>query len=307
NEDSISIDLELGKQYSQAKGFSFFGVYDRKKVSEMCSKKLPHYVAKNLDFRDQTKVKQTKVKSAIKKGFEQTKQYLKSVPFSKDGVYSSDDSDDTIKRFNCYSSAFISSNGLSAKITKEHDLHNRLDNISGRGIQYTRSFGDFYIKDKAKNTEPEFINEIYNAKNLDLLVLCSDGIMNQLRNYKRMPTEVLLSYMMQYKNKIFKLLLESACKDLIKLCDSISQSEYCTDDISIIIILFINGRSFKKWHEDTTKNAENSKVWMNLKTTDDEDLSDISEQDLVKPVKNSFFEIYDANEDAEAFYNITVP
>ncbi|CAG8753073.1 32962_t:CDS:2, partial [Racocetra persica] len=188
NEDSISIDLELGNQYSQAKGFSFFGVYDGhglegKKVSEICSEKLSRYVAKNLlqDYRDQTKVK-----SAIKKGFKQTEQDLKLELFSTNAGSTAVMAvmillKDLIIVYVGDSSAFISSNRLFAKITKEHDLYNKseilwlrtqkkncgysirfapnkrekywdLNNISGRGIQYTRSFGDFYIKDKAKNS-----------------------------------------------------------------------------------------------------------------------------------------------------------
>ncbi|KAF0530116.1 hypothetical protein F8M41_012358 [Gigaspora margarita] len=197
--------------------------------------------------------------------------------------------------------AFISSNRLSAQITKEHDLHNKSKVLRLRtqkkhyGLRYS-------IKQLAPNkrkkyweyksnmtlivlyvfTKPEFANQIYNAKYLDLLVLCSD---------------------------------ELACKDLINLCDSISKSGYCADNISIIIIVFKNGRSFRKWFENATKNAEDSKVWMNSKTMDEEDLSDISEQDLyeVKPsVKNNNFDIYNTSnqysaEEAKNFVNMTVP
>ncbi|CAG8485164.1 20150_t:CDS:2 [Gigaspora margarita] len=347
NEDSISIDLELGKQYSQAKGFSFFGVYDghrvnAQKVSEMCSKKLPIYIAENLSrdsFRGKTNIS---VKNAIKKGFEKTDQYLKLGQLSKEFkdvgstalIAVMTPLKDLIIDYVGDSPAFISSNRLSAQITKEHDLHNKSEVVRLRtqkkhcGLRYS-------IKRLASNkrekywecksnmtlivlyvfTKLEFANQIYNTKYLDLLVLCSDGIIDQLRAYKRKPTEVLLSYMMQYKNNLFKSLLELACKDLINLCDSISKSEYCTDDISIIIIVFKNGRSFRKWHEDATKSAEDSKVWMNSKTIDEKDLSDISEQDLyeVKPsVKNNIFDIYDTSnqysaEEAENFANMTVP
>ncbi|CAG8791679.1 6753_t:CDS:1, partial [Racocetra persica] len=71
---------------------------------------------------------------------------------------------------------------------------------------------------------------------------------------------------------------------------------------------------FNKWYEEATKNAENSDIWMNSKTTDDEVLSDISEQDLgdMKPVENEFFEIYDTQnqytlEEFKEFNDMSVP
>ncbi|RIB19915.1 phosphatase 2C-like domain-containing protein [Gigaspora rosea] len=253
------------------------------------------------------------------------------------------------------SPAFISTNqGNSVKITKEHDLHNKdevlrlraqaqkskgakfsiyrlapgrrekfwaLDNTFSRGMQYTRSFGDFYIKDKAKNSliaEPEFANKTYNAKDLNLLVLCSDGITNRLRVYKRLPTQVLLSYMKQYKcSPELKMtdILELACKELIKLCDLISQSGYCTDDMSIIIVAFLNGRSPEKWHEDATKDAEYPRDWLTPSFKDDDNISEISAQDLGEvesPIKDNGFDIYDTSnqysaEEAEEFADLTVP
>ncbi|CAG8800835.1 6867_t:CDS:2, partial [Racocetra fulgida] len=152
--------------------------------------------------------------------------------------------------------------------------------------------------------------KIYNAKDLNLLVLCSDGITNRLRVYKRMPTQVLLSYMKQ--NKYSTDLIELACKDLIKLCDLISQSGFCTDDMSIIIIAFLNSRPLKKWYEDATKDAEDPRDWLNPSFRDD-DLSEISEQDLGEvetPVKDNGFDIYDTSnqysaEEAEEFADMT--
>ncbi|CAG8839815.1 1002_t:CDS:2, partial [Gigaspora margarita] len=145
------------------------------KVSEMCSKKLPTYIAKNLScdlFCNKTNIS---IKNGIKKGFEKTDQYLKLEQFSKESKDAGSTAliavmillKDKIIAYVRDSLAFISSNGLSAKITKEHNLHNK--------------------------------------------------------------SEVL-----------------------------------------------------RKWHDDATKNAEDSKVWINLKTIDEKDLSDISEQDCMK-------------------------
>ncbi|CAG8491980.1 123_t:CDS:2, partial [Gigaspora rosea] len=228
-EDSISIDLELGKKHSQSKGFYFFSVYDGhgvnglvngEHISKKCSENLPRNIAKGLPRFWSCNEKS--VKKAIKKGFKNTEQFMKTAELSKatkdagctaiiavltplKDIYVVGDLD---YAYIGDSPAFISTNqGNSVKITKEHDLHNKdevlrlraqaqkskgakfsiyrlapgrrekfwaLDNTFSRGMQYTRSFGDFYIKDKAKNTEPEFANKTYNAKDLNLLVLCSD-------------------------------------------------------------------------------------------------------------------------------------
>ncbi|CAG8567577.1 13496_t:CDS:2 [Dentiscutata heterogama] len=358
-EDSTSIDLELGKKHSQAKGFYFFSVYDghgvngmkeNKHISKICSENLPKNIAKSLPRF--WSYKENNVKKAIKKGFKNTEQLMRSgfSKVSRDAgctalVAVMTPLKDIYVAYIGDSPAYISpNNGGSIQITKEHDLHNKnevlrlraqksngtkfsiyrlapdrrekfwaLDNTFSRGMQYTRSFGDFYIKDKAKNTEPDFAEKVYNAKDLNLLVLCSDGITNRLRVYKRMPTEVLLSYMKQ--NKFSSDLIESACKDLVKLCDLISQSGYCTDDMSIIIIAFLNGRSLQKWYEDATKDAEYPRDWLNPTFKDDDDISEISAQDLGEvesPVKDNGFDIYDTSnqysaEEAEEFADMTVP
>ncbi|KAF0481169.1 Protein phosphatase 2C family protein [Gigaspora margarita] len=262
----------------------------------MCSKKLLTYITNYLSsdpFRDKTNISD---KHAIKKGFEKTDQYLKLGQLSKESkdvgstalIAVMTPLKDLIIAYVGDSPAFISSNGLSAQITKEHDLHNKSGVLRLRtqkkhyGLRYSIKRLASNKREKYWESKPEFANQIYNVKYLDLLVLCSDKL---------------------------------ACKDLINLCDSISKSGYCTDDISIIIIVFKNGRSFRKWHEDATKNAEDSNVWMNSKTIDEEDLCNISEQDLykVKPlVKNNIIDIYDTSnqysaEEAANFANMTVP
>ncbi|CAG8552665.1 708_t:CDS:2 [Gigaspora margarita] len=351
-EDSLSIDLELGKKHSQSKGFCFFSVYDGhgvngllkdgEHISKKCSENLPRNIAKGLPRFWSCNEKS--VKKAIKKELSKESKdagctAIIAVLTPLKDIYVAYIGD---------SPAFISTNnGNSVQITKEHDLHNKdevlrlraqknkgtkfsiyrlapgrrekfwaLDNTFSRGMQYTRSFGDFYIKEKAKNSliaEPEFANKIYNAKDLNLLVLCSDGITNRLRVYKRLPTQVLLSYMKQ--NKCSPDILEIACKELIKLCDLISQSGYCTDDMSIIIVAFLNGRSLEKWYEDATKNAEYPRDWLTPSFKDDDNISEISAQDLGEvesPVKDNGFDIYDTSnqysaEEAEEFADLTVP
>ncbi|CAG8840848.1 36651_t:CDS:2, partial [Racocetra persica] len=153
-----------------------------------------------------------------------------------------------------------------------------LDNTFGRGMQFTRALGDFYIKEKAPKSlisEPEIAGK-YNAKDLNLLVLCSDGITNRLRAYRRMPTQVLLSYIKRHINSENPLKL--ACDELVRLCDLVSQTGFCIDDMSILVIIFLNGKSLKKWCEDATKRAENPEDWLNYKPNDDE-ISEISEED----------------------------
>ncbi|CAG8680122.1 7074_t:CDS:1, partial [Racocetra fulgida] len=111
------------------------------------------------------------------------------------------------------------------------------------------------------------------------------------------------------KNKHSPDLIESACKDLVKLCDLVSQSEYCTDDISITIIAFLNGRTLEKWCKDATKNAEDPRDWLETSPFKD-DISEISAQDLGE-IKDTGFDIYDTSnqysfEEAKEFADMTV-
>ncbi|CAG8440822.1 9631_t:CDS:2 [Cetraspora pellucida] len=364
-EDSISVDFELGKRYSQAKGFYFFGVFDghgvngivngKGHISKICSEQLSNNIAKNLSRKH--KNKEENIINAINKGFEETEQYMKSklVKEGRDAGCTAliavlTPSKELFIANIGDSPGFISSKRVfSEQITKEHDVHNKdeiirlrqqkkekdgvgfsiyrlapgrrekswaLDNTFSRGMQYTRSFGDFYIKEKAPKSlisEPE-ITKKYDTKELNLLVLCSDGITNRLRAYRRMPTEVLLSYIKQHINSEDP--LKSACNELVRLCDLVSQSGFCIDDMSILVIVFLNGKSLKKWCEDATKHAENPEDWLQYKPNDDDYISEISDEDLGEvdspKSNNSSFDIYDTSnqysiEEAEEFVDMTIP
>ncbi|RIB01976.1 phosphatase 2C-like domain-containing protein [Gigaspora rosea] len=361
-EDSISVHFELGNEYSQAKEYYIFGVYDghgvhdASKISSQCSEHLPVNIAKNLSKKPRNK--EEDIKNAIRKGFAETEQYMKSalVKEAQDSgctalVAVLGPSKELIIANIGDSPGFISSNEVfSHQVTSEHDVHNKaeilrlrqqkkekdgvgfsiyrlapgrrekswaLDNTFSRGMQFTRSFGDFYIKKKAPKSlisEPE-ITEKYDASDINLLVLCSDGITNRLRAYKRMPTQVLLSYIKKHINK--KDPLEEACHELVKLCDLVSQSGYCVDDMSILVIVFLNNKSLKQWCEDATKRAEKPEDWLLYKQHQryEEDISDISEEDLgVESPKSTIsnFDIYDTSnqysiEEAEEFDDMTIP
>ncbi|CAG8736400.1 4006_t:CDS:1 [Racocetra fulgida] len=129
-----------------------------------------------------------------------------------------------------------------------------------------------------------------------------------------MPTQVLLSYIKQHINSANP--LKAACDELVRLCDLVSQSGFCIDDMSILVIVFLNGKTLKKWCEDATKHAENPEDWLQYKPRDDDDISDISEEDLGEvesPKSNNInFDIYDTSnqysiEEAEEFADMTIP
>ncbi|CAG8584367.1 26885_t:CDS:2, partial [Racocetra persica] len=354
-EDSISVVFEKKYYFFGVfDGHGVNGLVNGKDgkqhLSKICSVQLPKNIAKHLSSNS----KNENIINAINKGFKETEQYMKSnlVKESRDAgctaliAVLAPTKELFIANLGD-SPGFISSNKVfSVQITKEHDVHNKdeilrlrqqkrekdgvgfsiyrlapgrrekswaLDNTFSRGMQYTRSFGDFYIKEKGPKTEPE-ITEKFNTKELNLLVLCSDGITNRLRAYRRMPTQVLLSYIKQHINSADP--LTAACNELVRLCDLVSQSGFCIDDMSILVIVFLNGKTLKKWCEDATKHAENPEDWLQYKPKDDDDISDISEEDLGEvesPKSNtSNFDIYDTSnqysiEEAEEFADMTIP
>ncbi|CAG8648972.1 30776_t:CDS:2 [Gigaspora margarita] len=306
-EDSISVDFELGNKYSQAKEYYIFGVYDghgvhdASKISIKCSEHLPENIAKNLSKKP--KNKEEDIKNAIKKGFEETELYMKSalVKEAQDSgctalVAVLGPSRELVIANIGDSPGFISSNEIfSLQITKEHDVHNRAEILRLRQQKKEKDGVGFSIyrlapgrREKSWASEPE-ITDKYDANDINLLVLCSDGITNRLRAYKRMPTQVLLSYIKKHINK--KDPLEEACHELVKICDLVSQSGYCVDDMSILVIVFLNNKSLKQWCEDATKRAENPEDWLQYKQQKyEEDISDISEEDLgVESPKNGPF------------------
>ncbi|KAF0553868.1 PP2C-domain-containing protein [Gigaspora margarita] len=211
------------------------------------------------------------------------------------------------------SSVFFMSSNKSKKINIEHNCHNQNELLrlralrqkgfmysikarSGRKylrvkddlsneIQYTRSFSDFYIKNFFSGgliAEPEIIDKVYSAFNLDLLVLASDGITDRSKIFNKHPTEIYLSYLKRYKgdpNRFVK-----ACDEMIKLCDSITEKRICVDDMSIIIIIILNGKSEDEWCHIVTKNAEDPEDWDN--TTHEDELSDIDDQDIYNQNSN---------------------
>ncbi|CAG8640377.1 3091_t:CDS:2, partial [Cetraspora pellucida] len=199
------------------------------------------------------------------------------------------------------SSVFIMSSNKSKKVNIEHNCHNKnellrlraqrprgfmytikarsvKDDLSNE-IQYTRSLSDFYIKSffsEGLIAEPEIIDDVYPTSSLDLLVLASDGITDRFKIYKKHPTEVYLSFLKKHKGDPDRFV--KACDGMIGLCDTITEKRICVDDMSIIIIIILNGKSEDEWYRAVTKNAENLEDWINV--NDEEDLSEIDDQDI---------------------------
>ncbi|CAG8682561.1 8484_t:CDS:1 [Racocetra fulgida] len=125
-----------------------------------------------------------------------------------------------------------------------------------------------------------------------------------------MPTQVLLSYIKRHINSDNPLKL--ACDELVRLCDLVSQTGFCIDDMSILVIIFLNGKSLKKWCEDATKRAENPEEWLNYKPNpNDDEISEISDEDLgeVESPKSDNFDLYSnpySSDEAEE-YDMTIP
>ncbi|CAG8469056.1 6600_t:CDS:2 [Dentiscutata heterogama] len=299
SEDSISVNFDLGNKYPQAKKFYFFGVYDghgvqdAHKISKLCSELLPENIAKNLTMKH--KNEEQNVINAIKKGFAATEQYMKDELFRE----AQDSGSTALIAANIGDSpGFISSRRLcSLQITKEHDVHNKAEILRLRQQTKEKDGVGFSIYRLAPGRREKSW-------------AC---ITNRLRAYKRLPTQVLLSYIKQHLNSENP--LKSACDELVKLCDLVSQSGYCIDDMSIIVIVFLNGKTLKKWCIDASKRAENPEEWLKNERNDDDEISDISEEDLGEdgsPENNIDFDIYDTSnqysaEEAEEFDDLTVP
>ncbi|CAG8443457.1 20051_t:CDS:2 [Gigaspora rosea] len=280
NQDGISIEFELNdklkKPDDRMKGYYFFGVYDGhgedgEQISADCVEHLSNHIAERLKELLPIAENEKKIKNAIKKGFDDTENYFKTHDIN--GIKGNKvrmSGATALTAFVGDSSVFIMSSNKSKKINKEHNCHNpnellRLRALRQKGfmytikarsvkddlsneIQYTRSFSDFYIKS-----------------------FFSGGLI-----------EIYLSYLKRYKedpNRFVK-----ACDEMIKLCDSITEKRICVDDMSIIIIIILNGKSEDEWCHIVTKNAEDPEDWNN--TFHEEELSDIDDQDIYNQNSN---------------------
>ncbi|CAG8553760.1 3027_t:CDS:2 [Scutellospora calospora] len=323
NQDGMSIEFGLD---DELKGYYLFGVYDGHgeqgdKISEDCVKRLPEYIAKRLCELLPIIEDDKKIKNAIKMGFDDTENYFKTLDVKGtkgNKVRMSGTTALTVMmtpKKNLYiafagdSSVFIVSSNKSEKINIEHNCHNKnellrlrahrkqgfmytikarsvKDNLSNE-IQYTRSLSDFYIKSffsEGLIAEPEIIDKVYSTSSLDLLVLASDGITDRFKIFKKHPTEIYLSFLKKYKGDSDRFI--KACNEMIKLCDYITEKRICIDDMSIIIIIILNGKSEDEWYSTVTKNVENFEDWKDwINTCSEEDLSEIDDLDIYN--KNS--------------------
>ncbi|CAG8648115.1 7889_t:CDS:2 [Racocetra fulgida] len=212
NQDEMSIELGLDEKL---KRYYLFGVYDDQ-ISADCAEHLPKYIAKHLRVLP-TVENGEMIKNAIKKGYDDTENYFKTLD---------------------------------------------VKGIKGNKVRMS--------------AEPEIIDKVYPASSLDLLVLASDGITDRFKIFKKHPTEIYLSFLKKHKGDPDRFV--RACDGMIELCDTITEKRICVDDMSIIIIIILNGKSEDEWYHAVTKNAENLDDWIHA--SDEEDLSEIDDQDI---------------------------
>ncbi|CAG8519057.1 35290_t:CDS:2 [Racocetra persica] len=250
NQDEMSIEFGLDEKL---KRYYLFGVYDGHgeqgdQISEDCAKHLPKYIANHL--------------RVLPTGYDDTENYFKTLDvkgIKGNKVRMSGTTALTVMmtpKKNLYiafagdSSVFIMSSNKSTRVNIEHNCHNK--------------------------TEPEIIDKVYPASSLDLLVLASDGITDRFKIFKKHPTEIYLSFLKKHKGDPDRFV--RACDGMIELCDTITEKRICVDDMSIIIIIILNGKSEDEWYHAVTKNAENLDDWIHA--SEEEDLSEIDDQDI---------------------------